>query len=319
MEIAKILHGSHLYGLNTENSDKDYKGIFIPEIRDMVLCSKLGNYKDVITSSTGNEHGKNTSEDIDIQSFSLSRFVYECLRGEMIAIDMLHCPPENILIDSPEYKYLREHRAEFYSRDMKAYIGYIRRQVHKYGVKGSRLSLVNKIIKCIKDLPKNSAIGEFLHILPVDNIDTEIITKEDSNGNLNEYYRIFNKTFHHAHLTSNLLESMNKIVALAGDRAKKAMENEGVDWKAVSHAFRACYQLQDIYEKGDIQLPFEGDRKELLLKVKNGELDFSYSSELLDEEIAKTMELSANSEYPETPDFEKWTEWVTSTYVGKLR
>ena len=32
--ICKIMHGSHLYGTNTENSDLDYKGIYLPSKKE---------------------------------------------------------------------------------------------------------------------------------------------------------------------------------------------------------------------------------------------------------------------------------------------
>jgi uncharacterized protein len=37
MEVMlKIIVGSHLYGLATETSDKDYKGIFMPDRENMI-------------------------------------------------------------------------------------------------------------------------------------------------------------------------------------------------------------------------------------------------------------------------------------------
>lgn len=35
--IMETVFGSHLYGLNTPTSDKDYKGIFLPHPRDILL------------------------------------------------------------------------------------------------------------------------------------------------------------------------------------------------------------------------------------------------------------------------------------------
>ena len=40
-EIVKILYGSHLYGTDTKHSDRDYKGVYIPGWRDIIL-SKVG-------------------------------------------------------------------------------------------------------------------------------------------------------------------------------------------------------------------------------------------------------------------------------------
>src|SRR5581483_10870521 len=35
--IYRIRHGSHLYGTNTETSDHDYKEVFVPSGRDILL------------------------------------------------------------------------------------------------------------------------------------------------------------------------------------------------------------------------------------------------------------------------------------------
>jgi len=319
--IAKIIHGSHLYGLNTEKSDKDYKGIFIPNNEDIVIGkTKLGSSSEVYTTSTGDKDGKNNKDDIDVQNFSLARFVYECLRGEMIAIDMLHASKEFILIDSPEYEFLRKNRSDFYCKDMKSYIGYIRRQVYKYGIKGSRLSIVRDILNFIQPLSLSLTIKDVLYQLPIDDKDTEIITKISDTGKEIFYYRVFNKEFHESHEISGLYKSMNSIMENSGGRARLAMENRGIDYKAVSHAFRACFQLQSIYQIEDVVLPFsDGIKKRFLLQVKNGDIDFDYMSEVMDEEITKTLELSEQSNLPKKPDYKKWTKWVTDIYINKIK
>ena len=37
--MVKMVFGSHLYGLDTENSDKDYCGIFVPTAKEIILGS----------------------------------------------------------------------------------------------------------------------------------------------------------------------------------------------------------------------------------------------------------------------------------------
>lgn len=61
-------HGSHLYGTNTEKSDTDYKGIFLPSIEDYLLQK----VQKTITQNTGDGKSKNSNTDIDDQLFSLN-------------------------------------------------------------------------------------------------------------------------------------------------------------------------------------------------------------------------------------------------------
>ena len=58
--IVNMRFGSHLYGLNTPNSDVDYKGIFMPTLEELLL----GTYPKTIVTSTGPEHAKNSADDV---------------------------------------------------------------------------------------------------------------------------------------------------------------------------------------------------------------------------------------------------------------
>ena len=44
--IVKAIAGSHLFGTNTPESDIDYKGIYLPEPKDIIL----GKFKDQLKS-----------------------------------------------------------------------------------------------------------------------------------------------------------------------------------------------------------------------------------------------------------------------------
>ena len=60
--IVRSVFGSHLYGTETENSDHDYKGIYLPSKGDCFLNRVDSN----ISETTGKANSKNTKEDVDI-------------------------------------------------------------------------------------------------------------------------------------------------------------------------------------------------------------------------------------------------------------
>lgn len=95
--IVNMLFGSHLYGTNTLNSDKDYKGVFFPT-KDQIL---LGNIPKSFNETSGDNFSKNTIEDVDIELFSLHQFIKLACEGQTVALDMLHAPNEFILESSP--------------------------------------------------------------------------------------------------------------------------------------------------------------------------------------------------------------------------
>ena len=64
--------GSHLYGTNTPDSDTDYKGIYLPTAKEIVL----GTYKKTISISRNKaDKERNTKDDVDNEFFSLDRYL----------------------------------------------------------------------------------------------------------------------------------------------------------------------------------------------------------------------------------------------------
>jgi hypothetical protein len=97
-----------------------------------------------------------------------------------------------------------------------------------------------------------------------------------------------------------------------GHRAKLAEKNEGIDWKAMSHALRAGYQARDIYKDGDFSYPLK--ETEFLKQVKTGKLSFDQVADELERLVTEIEILSENSNLPESVDVEFWNKWLISVY-----
>ena len=97
-------------------------------------------------------------------------------------------------------------------------------------------------------------------------------------------------------------------------RAQFAMENQGVDWKAISHAYRACYQLIDIAKEGKIIFPLK--QADYVLKVKQGEVSWPDTiKDELPELMNVAMEAIEKSDLPDEVDRSYWEEFIIKTYV----
>lgn len=124
--IVKMYFGSDLYGTvgydNNGNriSDADYKGISFQSSRDFILN---GPRKHVEYSSTGNNNSKNSSEDIDIEIYTIHEFLKHALDGQTVAMDMLHCPDDKLIESSNIWSFIRENRSKFYSKNIDSFIG----------------------------------------------------------------------------------------------------------------------------------------------------------------------------------------------------
>ena len=138
------LFGSHLYGTNNLNSDVDIRGIYLPTKKALYL----DNIKHEINFSTGIEHCKNNSNDIDIKLFSIQKFLKLSKLGDTNALDLFfsYTYPETILYeDKLIYEFLYNVDKILDIKDMKAYYSYCIRQAQKYGIKGSRLGVIRQI------------------------------------------------------------------------------------------------------------------------------------------------------------------------------
>ena len=317
--VMRCLFGSHLYQLNTENSDKDYKGIYLPTLGGLLL----GRYAKHYSKSTGNDQSRNTKDDVDEEIFSLPYFIELACKGETVALDMLHA--DNIADTNLSYIWesLKHIRTKFYTKDMKSYIGYARKQANKYGIKGSRVEAVERVIDWIgasfidfdytevkvRDVYDQLPTCEFLIKCSM--------TDKSQNGKELKFYEVCGRKYQDTLTLAQLLHHCLDIYNEYGERAIQAKNDKGVDWKAVSHALRASYQMLGILKNGDFEYPLP--QNEFLLAVKKGELNFIKEVQPeLDNMITTIEKLSEESSLPSKVDRDYWDRWLLSVYEEEL-
>lgn len=291
--IVNILFGSHLYGTETENSDKDYKGVYIPSYSELLLSKFPKN----ISHSTGSNMDKNTKDDIDTEIFSIHEFFHLAAKGETIQLDMLHAPKDKQIISSPFWDKIVENKHLFLSKNMAAFMGYCRKQAAKYGVKGSRLNAAKEVEKILSSSSQRIQLSYIWDKLPTDN--EFLFKREDEKPH--RIYEVCGKKYQETASVDYVLHSLSLFIKKYGGRAKDAADNKGIDWKALSHALRATYQLQYIARIGNIPYPLP--QREFLKKVKGGELDYlTKVAPILELEIEEASRVIALSKLPDKVD-----------------
>ena len=302
--IVKMKFGSHLYGTNTKNSDTDYKGIFMPS-KEQIL---LGRIPKCYSENTKVGEGKNTSEDIDTEIYSLHYFLELACQGQTVAIDMLHAPDNMILESSEVWTKIVARRRRFITKDMQAFVGYAMRQASKYGIKGSRLSAAKSVLDLLDNYdmqftPKK--VKDIWDRLP----EGEHINKEEIDKNGNRVYQICGKKIQETVSLMYMKDVVKRFYDSYGARAKQAEKNEGIDWKAVSHAIRAAFQLKALYENGFIKFPLP--EAELVKHIKLGYHDYKNEvAPLLEDLIFQVKELAEKSNYPKKVDRKYWDDFI---------
>ncbi|MGL4521336.1 MAG: DNA polymerase beta superfamily protein [Bacilli bacterium] len=313
--VFKGVHGSHLYGLNTPESDMDYKSVFIPPMRDLLR----GNVKSTIEKSTSDKFHKNDVDDVDNTWISLRKFLHLACEGETFVLDMLHTTPEHTIQSSPVWEYIQRNRSMFYSTDMSAYMGYVMKQASKYGVKGSRLAALRQVVDVLSSLPDEAFEMRMLHIthlLPKN----EFCYWENSEKDNMTYYLLMGRKYMQTIKVKEFSTAVEKLWNEYGERARKAEANEGIDWKALSHAMRGGYQLQEIFKTGDLVYPLKD--RETILKVKLGQLPFKDVQELLNDvvnDVESLIAVAKRNGFQSTPDLEFWDKFCDDVYSDEMR
>lgn len=317
--IVKTYFGSHLYGTSTPESDVDFKEIYVPHARDILT----GNVKEHMSKNTNNTSSKNTKDDVDHELYSLKYFFKLAADGETVALDMLHTPPSLVVkSDLPNvWKYIQDNRSRFYTTNMKSYLGYVRKQASKYGVKGSRLAVLRQALKRSNEWGQyfdNGAVIRLSHmknVLPIGEFASWVETENEKTGK-QTFYNLLDRKFQDTLTNKEFNAILVKLEENYGERARKAEANEGIDWKALSHACRGGLQLLEIYKTGDLVYPLQD--APFILDVKLGKHTFKTVQEFLEDivdQVEHAAEQAAKNGMQQKVDMSFWDDFLEQVYL----
>lgn len=292
MVLVEMEFGSSLYGTNTSMSDIDYAGIFMPSLRDIIL----GNGKNIISKSP---NGKNGIEDVDRTMYSLASFLDNVKAGNLNAFDMLHSSPKHWKRTSDIWEFIHENRSKAYSKKMGNTIEYCKGQSARYSVKSDRLNAAKAALEFFEDY------SECYKVLDTDL--SKFPVSEHSNivkiGN-DRFVEVCNRKIQDTVLVKQAKAVLSSIIRSYGHRVQGAAGSKSVDWKAISHSFRAAYQAREIYKNGDFSYPLA--ETEFIVDVKLGKYSIEDIQPRLDELVKDIEELGPKSPYPDNIDREFW-------------
>jgi predicted nucleotidyltransferase len=324
-KIVRMVFGSHMYGLDTPDSDIDYKGIYLPDLDELLLGTASKN----ISHSTGDNLSRNGAGDIDDDWYSLGEFMKLAMKGETMALDMLHVNPDLVAVElDPEYGWIWEelvaNRELFYTKNLNAYMGYVKKQAAKYGLKGSRIAAMREAVVCLSAMAEVmnadlTPIRDVWSTLPENEFAQKITKVNEKTEQESKFYEVNMKKYQDTNTIAYTLERIQLALDSYGERALMAEKNEGVDWKALSHSLRAGYQLRDVFKENTFTYPLV--QTDFLLNVKLGWCDYKTEvSPALEDLIEEINGLVAINEFgfPTKIDKKYWDKWLLSVYKTAL-
>lgn len=315
LKIIEMQFGSHVYGTNVPTSDHDYKSIFIPTARDILLQAAP---RTITQHSKKDPNQKNTSEDVDIESFSFHTYLDLLAQNQTVALDMFFSPKEFFIGEvHPLWWEIKSHADKFLNKQSGAFLGYARRQAAKYGIKGSRVAAMRSSLEFLKALPRHEERLLNYDAFIVDFVNQQNneyikIVELQNNKTFCRYFEVCNRKIPMTNNVKKAIEIFQMVFDEYGQRALQAEKNEGIDWKATMHAVRVAHQAKELLLTGHVTFP--RPEAPLLLKIRKGELPYKEVSEMIEQGLVDVLEAQEKSSLRNEPDHEFIKDFICDVY-----
>ena len=293
--LVKSVYGSQLYGTSIPESDQDYRGVYLPSLRDCLL----GTVKDTVSDPT----------EEDTQYYSLQYFLQLASQGQSVAIELLAAPysAKTLEVTTPIWALLHAERKRFYTRNMHSFLGYAKSMSGKYSSRIDRLNETEAIADALWD-----GGDEFLHGRGNERLSTiwdslpeslnAVKTINERNANADKrVYVVCGRELQATATIGHALSVVRTIANSYGERVREAKDGT-LDWKALGHAFRVAYQAKEIVETGDLTFPLA--QADYLRDMRLGKIDFISNGldAKLDDLIAEVQTKMDASSLPDKVD-----------------
>lgn len=326
-KIIEIKFGSHLYGTNTPTSDLDFKAIYLPTARDIIL----GKVKTTISKSRPKaECERNNKDDVDMEIFSLDRFLELLCEGQTVALDILFAPGDMYMQCTDEglniIAHIYNNREKLLTRNVNAFVGYARQQAAKYGIKGSRMDALKRTMETLDRMShphdKLSSYEDMIHNLISETKElvslektalVEICMLKGPTGIVDQPHLHINGRFIPFHATVKWAkEVVGKMLEGYGNRARKAHLEGGIDWKALSHAVRVNGEAMELLKTNYITFPRPDAAT--LTQIKTGQIAYEQVAEMIEQGLADLYAAHEQSKLRDEPDYEFVNDLIYDIY-----
>ncbi len=273
--------GSRLYGTATAKSDLDVKVIYLPPLgRLLTGTAALGaTFKTTKKAAIG---VKNSTSDIDLEYIPLQVFMRHVFEGQTYAIEILFSalmPGDTsyrrLVINDAVLDIFDTLAKKYINSNCDSAVGFATSQMVKYGLKGVRFKVLEKLRKFLIALvgkhPSSSIIAdtpqlltELASFIEEDPVNSKYVSMIDyvidrDTNRTAPAIKILNKIVPYDRSIGKLLNHVESLQSEYGNRSKAA-SNTSIDWKSAHHAVRIIAQTLELQETGRLRLPLTDNR-----------------------------------------------------------
>jgi predicted nucleotidyltransferase len=329
--IFKCEFGSTVYGTRVPDSDTDYKAIYIPSGRDILLQQ----VKENITQHTKIDVSKkNESTDVDMEIFSFQQYLKLLMEGQTVALDMLFTPEKHYLPlsdgdhSSEIWREIKNNKDKLITSGVGAFFGYARKQASKYGLRGGRVDAVKRTLEFLNKYPAHDKLAthlfEITQFAQPDQLNVEtddpvirLVSVDNKRGGQDVCLEVCGRK---APLTMNFkhaVEIFQKVFDQYGQRSLQAATNNNVDWKSLMHAVRVNCEAKELLSTGHITFP--RPEADTLLKIRKGEMPYQAVSEIIESGLIELKECEKTSLLRKTPDRDFADALILDAYMDQVK
>ncbi|MFV3130935.1 DNA polymerase beta superfamily protein [Niveispirillum sp. KHB5.9] len=318
--IVEMWGGSHLYGTATPQSDLDYKGVFLPAVRDILLQRVPAT----INEGPDKAHGqKNAPGAIDRDLFSLQRYLDLLAEGQTLALEMLFAP-DSALIGAPHplWREIQANRHRFLSRKVEAALRYCQRQAHRFGERGQRLNAARLALDWLNAAEALHGPGAALGTadpqagLADTGPHIGFVDLDMPGGNRVRHLEVCGKKLSFQAGIRNARDVVERLLADYGRRSLDTAAAGGIDWKSMAHAVRIGRQTLELLTSGHITLPLP-DAAEIL-SIRQGLVPVDRVEEMVEALMAQAEAAATASPLPDQPDMDYMETLVLRAHRARI-
>jgi predicted nucleotidyltransferase len=301
-KILEIVTGSYLYGTNTETSDKDYIGIFLPS-EEYILGFKTVEEVDFSVKDK-TEEGKNTEKAVDKKLYEFRKFIKLALECNPNIIEILFVNEQNIVFINEVGKELLSLKYLFPYKGLKQkFLGYSYAQRHKMVIKKDNYFDLQNGLSYLNTQNYGKTL---LEIVFQGNCPYFIKKQLDKNENIS-FIQVGDLNFMPSTIVKVAKHKLEERIAKVGNR-EELLTKYGWDTKFGSHLIRLMLEGIELLKTGNLVFPLK--EAEMLKDIRAGKwemvkvLDYSYE---LEKEVESLVESSKLPSKPNIKEIEEFT------------
>lgn len=297
--------GAHLYGTATPASDLDFKAVVLPSACDILLQRVPPTTSEASRERPG--EGRMPG-DVDVEAHSLQRFLALLAACQPIAVEMLFAPDAAFVAPAdPLWREVQALGPRLLTRQVGVFVRYCRKQAELYGAKGARVAAARRALDMLAEAEAvhgtQARLGEVaaeLDALAAATRHVDVTDIEVQDGRVIRHLEICGRKAPFTATVRAAREMAERVVAGYGQRALEAERQEGVDWKALSHAVRVGREAVELLGTGRLRFPLQSAPR--LLAIKLGQVPYGEVVDEVEAVLGEVERAVAVSVLPDEPD-----------------